>query len=181
MPTDLWVPITKDIPPVTSDQVSAGVYYGGLSGWEFSVEAYYKRIDNVLEYGDGVVVIGGSSNWEERVKIGGGRSRGVELFAQKTSGKLTGWLSYTLAKSERIFPDGSVNNGRWFPYKYDRRHNLNLNASYRLNSKLNLNCAWTFLSGMPITLPEGKTIVPSPADSYNRGNTVDFISSRGEL
>lgn len=177
MPTDLWVPITKDIPPVTSDQVSAGVYYSGMKGWEFSVEGYLKRSRNLLEYSDGVVMIGSSDKWEERVETGKGRSVGVEFFAQKTSGDLTGWLSYTLAKSERRFENGNINLGRWFPYKYDRRHNININLSYKLSEVTDFNFAWTYASGTPVTIPERKTVIAGPRE-HDGEETVDYVPSR---
>ena len=79
---------------------------------------------NVLEYKEGVSFLGSSSGWENKVEIGKGRSMGIEFMAQKTTGKTTGWIAYTLAKSDRKFAIGGINNGERFPYKYDRRHNL---------------------------------------------------------
>ena len=121
MPTDLWVPITKDISPMYANQFSIGGYYYGLPGWEFSVEGYYKQMKNILEYQDGVSFFGTSTNWEEKVEMGEGRSFGLELMVQKTLGKTTGWLAYTLSKTDHRFKNGTINQGRWFPYKYDRR------------------------------------------------------------
>lgn len=68
MPTDLWVPITKDISPMYANQFSIGGYYSGLPGWEFSVEGYYKQMKHILEYQDGVSFFGTSTNWEEKWK-----------------------------------------------------------------------------------------------------------------
>jgi len=179
MPTDLWVPITKKIRPVTSDQVSAGIYYDGLPGWELSLEGYLKWMNHILEYADGSVIIGGGSNWEDRVEMGRGRARGLELLAQKNSGRLTGWLAYTLAKSERRFPDGSINLGRWFPYKYDRRHCFNANLSYKLTGRTDLNFAWSYASGTALTVPEGKTAVITP----DSGSVIsaDYVPSRNNF
>ena len=92
MPTDLWVPVTKEIKPMQSHQYSLGGYYTGIKGWEFSVEGYYKDMRNVLEYKDGVSFFGSSTGWENKVEMGKGRSVGIELMAQKTLGKTTGWL-----------------------------------------------------------------------------------------
>ena len=103
MPTDLWVPITKDISPMYANQFSIGGYYSGLPGWEFSVEGYYKQMKHILEYQDGVSFFGTSTNWEEKVEMGEGRSFGLELMAQKTLGKTTGWLAYTLSKTDHPF------------------------------------------------------------------------------
>lgn len=110
LPIDLWVPITKNIRPVTADQYSLGLYYNGLPGWEFSVEGYWKDMHNVLEYKDGVSFMASSQSWEDNVVMGDGRAYGVEVFIQKTIGKTTGWLGYTLAKSDRVFSNGLINN-----------------------------------------------------------------------
>ena len=153
LPVDLWVPITKDIKPVTSDQFSAGLYYDGLKGWEFSLEAYYKKMDNILEYKDGTLMLGTSDGWENRVEMGQGLARGVELFVQKTRGNTTGWLAYTLAKSDRLFPDGSINNGEPFPYKYDRRHSIDISIDHKFNERWNVNAVWSFATGGTTTVP----------------------------
>lgn len=187
LPLDLWVPITKDIKPVTSDQVSAGIYFDGLPGWEFSLEGYWKHIDNLLEYKDGTIVLGNSMGWESKVEMGQGRAFGLELMAQKTKGKLTGWVAYTLAKSDRIFPDGTINLGRRFPYKYDRRHNFNINVSYQLGKHVELNAAWIFASGGTTTIPLRQTVVLAPDFIYDSGRNgtrygilreADFVEER---
>ncbi|MDI9551803.1 MAG: TonB-dependent receptor [Bacteroidales bacterium] len=162
LPIDLWVPITKDIKPVTADQYSAGFYYDGLRGWEFSVEGYWKQMDNVLEYKDGISFLANSNQWEDKVEMGEGRAFGVELFVQKTMGKTTGWLGYTLAKSDRIFPSGMINNGRRYPYRYDRRHNVSLVANHKFSEKVDLSGTWTFATGGTTTIPERETAVLTP-------------------
>ena len=175
LPIDLWVPITKNIRPVTSDQFSAGVYYDGLKGWEFSVEGYLKYMDNILEYKDASIVIATSGKWEEKVEMGQGRARGIEFFAQKTSGKATGWLAYTLAKSDRRFQDGSINLGEWFPYKYDRRHNISICLNYEISPRFDLNATWSYMSGIATTLPLQKTSVLTPD---GRSYRADYVVSR---
>ncbi len=175
LPTDLWVPITRNIKPVTSDQVSLGFYYDGLKGWEFSVEGYWKEMHNILEYKDGTFVLGSSGGWESKVTMGEGRAIGVEFFAQKTLGKLTGWTSYTLAKTDRHFPDGSINNGQRFPYKYDRRHNFNINLTWEVTKKIDINATWSYLSGSMTTIPEDKTVIIKPNGGIYPG---DYVTSR---
>ncbi len=181
LPTDLWVPITKNIKPVTSDQVSVGAYYDGLKGWEFSIEGYWKEMHNILEYKDGMFVLGSSGGWESKVTMGNGRAYGLEFFAQKTMGKLTGWAAYTLAKSDRHFPDGSINNGKRFPYKYDRRHNFNINLTWEVTKKIDINATWSYLSGSMTTIPEDKTVIISP-NKYNPNypglDIGDYVTSR---
>ncbi len=175
LPLDLWVPITKDIRPVSSDQYTAGVYFDGLPGWEFSLEAYWKEMRNLLEYKEGVIFLLNSEGWENQVEMGRGRSRGVEFFAHKTAGKTTGWFSYTLSKSDRRFPDGSINMGKPFPYRYDRRHSVNLTVNHRFSEKVDVSASWVFMTGSTMTLPLRKTTLLGPG-GWIRG--ADFVSSR---
>ena len=175
LPLDLWVPITEDIRPVRSDQFSAGLYYDGLRGWECSLEAYYKRMRNILEYKDGVSFIGNTQSWEDNVIMGQGRARGVELFIQKTMGRTTGWLGYTLAWSERRFPGGEINNGAWFPYRYDRRHSLSLVLNQQLAERLDLGATWSFATGGATTLPERQIAFETPEGGFVQ---VDYSPSR---
>ena len=173
LPVDLWVPITKDIRPVTSDQLSAGLYYDGLKGWEFSVEGYFKQMHNILEYKDGTLMLGSSDGWEKRVEMGEGRAMGLELFIQKTSGRTTGFLAYTLAKSDRICPDGSINNGERFPYKYDRRHALDISVEHKFNKHWDINAVWSFASGGTTTVPVRTQAVLLPDGRVRQADLVD--------
>ncbi len=175
LPTDLWVPITDKIKPVTSDQTSLGIYYNGLKGWEFSLEGYYKWMHNILEYRDGTSFFGNSANWQNNVEMGEGFARGVELFVEKKTGRATGWLGYTLAWSDRRFPNGSINGGEWFPYRYDRRHNVSLVFNYDFGHGLNASATWTFASGNTMTLPERQTVVVTPD---GRILQQDYVSGR---
>ena len=175
LPTDLWVPITDKIKPVTSDQTSLGIYYNGLKGWEFSLEGYYKWMHNILEYRDGTSFFGNSANWQNNVEMGEGFARGVELFVEKKTGRATGWLGYTLAWSDRRFPNGSINGGEWFPYRYDRRHNVSLVLNYDFGHGLNASATWTFASGNTMTLPERQTVVVTPD---GRILQQDYVSGR---
>ncbi len=175
MPTDLWVPITKDISPMYANQFSIGGYYSGLPGWEFSVEGYYKQMKHILEYQDGVSFFGTSTNWEEKVEMGEGRSFGLELMAQKTLGKTTGWLAYTLSKTDHRFKSGTINQGRWFPYKYDRRHSISLNLSHKFSDRIDAGASWIFNTGGCITIPEKATIIIKPDGSIEE---TGYISRR---
>lgn len=175
LPMDLWVPITKDIRPETSDQFSLGAYFDGLKGWEFSLEGYYKWVNNVLEYKDGVNFLVGTSDWENKVEMGVGRAYGMEVFVEKKNGKTTGWLGYTLAWSERRFPNGTISSGEWFPYRYDRRHNLNIVVNHRFNERIELSGTWSFTSGGTTTLPERQALVMDP---YGNVGQTDLITHR---
>lgn len=179
MPTDLWVPVTKKIKPMQSYQYGAGVYYTGIRGWEFSAESYYKDMHNVLEYKDGVSFLGSSSGWEDKVDMGTGRAMGVEFMVQKLTGRTTGWLSYTLAKSDRKFAQGSVNNGERFPYKYDRRHSFNLVVNHRLGKRVELSASWVFFSGSTTTIPQQRTMLIVPGSNADSGSS-DYFGNFGE-
>lgn len=175
MPTDLWVPITKDISPMYANQYSIGGYYAGLPGWEFSIEGYYKQMRHILEYQDGVSFFGTSTNWEEKVEVGEGRSFGLELMVQKTLGNTTGWLAYTLSKTDHRFKDGTINQGEWFPYKYDRRHSISLALNHKFSSRIDVGASWIFNSGGCITVPEKATIIIRPDGSTEE---TGYISHR---
>ena len=171
LPTDLWVPVTRSVRPMRSNQYATGGYYTGLKGWEFSLEGYYKDMFNVLEYQDGTTFFASSGGWQEKVEMGRGRSFGIELLAQKTLGATTGWIAYTLAKSDRQFKDGSINNGQRFPYKYDRRHNINFCLNHRFSERVDVGVTWVFNTGGTATIAEKQT-----ADKW--GNMYDYISHR---
>lgn len=86
--------------------------------------------------------------------MGEGRSFGLELMVQKTLGKTTGWLAYTLSKTDHRFKNGTINQGRWFPYKYDRRHSISLNLSHKFSDRIDAGASWIFNTGGCITIPE---------------------------
>ncbi|MDR3128971.1 MAG: TonB-dependent receptor [Tannerellaceae bacterium] len=148
MQTDLWVPVTEKVKPMQSGQSSLGIFYELPQALFLSLEAYYKQMQNVLEYKDGVSYTGG---WENKVEAGIGRSYGVELAVEKREGNITGVASYAWSKSTRKFEE--INFGEWFPAKYDRRHAFNLLLTYRLNEKFDFTATWTYHSGDRITLP----------------------------
>ncbi len=162
LPTDLWVPVTDKIKPVFSDQVSVGLNCTLSDAWNFALEGYYKKAQNVLEYRDLKLFYQNASNWENLVESGIGESRGLEFLAEKKKGPLTGMLSYTLSKTDRVFPDGSVNEGRPFPFKYDRRHVVNLCSAYSFNERVSVNAAFFFASGCTMTVSTRPTAVIEP-------------------
>lgn len=176
MPTDLWVPVTSKIKPMQAHQYSLGSYYTGLPGWEFSVEGYYKQMHNVLEYKEGVSFLGSSSGWENKVEMGNGRSMGIEFMIQKTIGKTTGWIAYTLAKSDRKFAVGGINNGERFPYKYDRRHNLSLVVNHKFSNRIDVGASWIFSTGGTATIAEEVTAIIRPEEDPIQQK--DYIEKR---
>lgn len=151
MPTDLWVPATGIVPPEKSLQAAIGWQYNWKHTIEFSVESYYKKMNNVIEYKEGSSFINALNNWETQVVAGTGTSYGIEWMAQKQKGRTTGLIGYTLSWSNRQFAD--LNNGQPFPYKYDRRHDLKLAVVHTINKNIQLSGDWVFGTGIATTLP----------------------------
>jgi outer membrane receptor for ferrienterochelin and colicin len=151
LPTDLWVPVTGRVPPQKSQQVAAGFAWNLKAGYEISVEGYYKKMDNVLEYAEGANYLNATSNWEDKVAIGKGWSYGTELFIQKKKGRTTGMLGYTLSWTNRKFAE--LNLGRTFPYKYDRRHDFKVAVVHSVNKRLELSAEFIYGTGQATTLP----------------------------
>lgn len=152
LPSDVWVPSTDKILPQESWQAALGVS-SSIGDYELEVEGYYKSMDNVLSYQEGVSLINSDpQNWEDQISQGTGESYGMEVFLQKTKGKLTGWIGYTLSWSNRQFDD--INNGEVFPFRYDRRHDLSTVLSYAINERINLSANWVYNTGNAVTLPQ---------------------------
>lgn len=151
LPTDLWVPSTARIKPQDSWQVAAGIATTLWKEYEFSVEGYYKQMQNVLSYKEGADFIGPDSDWQDKVTQGDGEAYGVEVFLQKKKGKTTGWLGYTLSWNWRQFDE--INSGNRYPFKYDRRHDLSLVVSHQFNERVSMTGAWIYGTGNSITLP----------------------------
>ena len=181
LPTDLWVPVTARITPMTSQQVAAGVFYNLLDLVDLSVEGYYKYMDNLLEYKDGASFWGSSQGWEEKVCMGRGWAYGIEFLAQKTYGRLTGWLGYTWSHTDRLFDrEGQeLNEGRVFPAKYDRRHDVSIVATYKFTEKIDASISWVFSSGNTATLALQEFDASDDATSeYYYANLTPYVSSR---
>ncbi|WP_143959455.1 TonB-dependent receptor [Litoribacter populi] len=151
LPTDLWVPVTSNIGPQRSWQGSLGYFKSLTHGLEWSVEGYYKDMNGLIEYQDGASFLHINKNWEDLVEVGRGRSYGLEMFVQKKLGKTTGWLGYTLSKTERKFEN--INFNRWFPFRYDRTHDVSLTVSHKLSSKIHLSGTWVYGTGNAISFP----------------------------
>ena len=100
---------------------------------------------------------------------------GIEFMVQKTAGRTTGWLSYTLAKADRQFKNGTINNGERFPYKYDRRHSINLCINHKFSGRIDAGASWIFNSGGAVTVPEQQTVILKPDGSIEQAS---YISRR---
>ncbi|MDR1881067.1 MAG: TonB-dependent receptor [Tannerellaceae bacterium] len=150
LPTDSWIPLSRNFKPLTSDQLSAGVYLNWRDAYSFSIESYYKWMDNLIDYKDGYSYLSYSDTWEDKLTSGHGESYGVELMANKYAGRLTGYFSYGLMWNNRQF--AAINDGLKFPSKYDNRHKLNIFANWKQNKKLEFNASWTYTTGNRMTL-----------------------------
>lgn len=178
MPTDIWVPVTKSVKPEISQQWSLGAYCTRVPGWEFSVEAYYKLLDNVIEYKDGMSYMGFSDSWQNLVAMGQGTSKGVELLVQRNKGRATGWISYTLSKAERKFSkEFGINAGQKFPFTYDRPHCINIVYNQKFNDRIDFDATWTFHSGSLTTMSNTYETVYLPKDVDGRIN--DYYDDNG--
>ncbi len=151
-PNDLWVPITRNVKPLSSDQFTAGIY-GRYRTFDLSAEAYYKRSVNQIEYKDGSHLLASNTNWENRVTQGIGTSYGVELMAKKSIGNSSGWIGYTLSWAERQFLNGEINQGKIYPAKYDNRHKINTVLKHAFNRKFDMSVSWIYATGNWTTLP----------------------------
>ena len=173
LPTDLWVPVTKRIAPMNSQQISAGVCYNLLNLIDFSIEGYYKSMDNLIEYKDGASFFGSGTGWEDKVNMGRGWAYGVEFLAQKTVGKTTGWVGYTWSKTERLFdrPGQELNNGIAFPAKYDRRNDVSIVISHKFSNRFDMAATWVYSTGSCGTLAlqsyAGTDVPQSSGNSYS--------------
>jgi hypothetical protein len=151
LPTDVWVPSTLRVKPQISWQYAAG-YFRNFSDnmFETSVELYYKQMDNQIEYKEGYTP--SIRDPEEEFVFGKGWSYGAEFYINKARGKLTGWIGYTLSYTWRQFPN--LNEGKKYPAKYDRRHDLSVVGIYELNPKWKMSAVFVYATGNALTLPE---------------------------
>lgn len=150
LPTDLWLPVSRDFKPLTSDQISAGFYYNLRDLYSFSVEGYYKWMNHILDYKDGYNFLPSFIGWEEKLVSGKGWAYGLDLIVRKNEGNITGWIGYGLMWADRQI--SGVNGGIRFPAKYDNRHKLNIVINWKINKKIELTGSWVYMTGNRITL-----------------------------
>lgn len=170
-PLDVWAPSDNFIKPQILDQVALG-YFRNFHNDDYTLETeiYYKKVKNRIDYIDGADLIANEAI-EQVVLNGKSRSYGLEVLLRKNSGKLNGWVSYTLSRSEQQTPgrtaaETGINNGKWYSTGYDKTHNLAVTASYKLNEKWSFGSTFALQSGQPVTYPNGQyeyggIIVPS--------------------
>ncbi|MEM1134393.1 MAG: TonB-dependent receptor [Bacteroidota bacterium] len=160
-PLDIWTPSGPFIKPLLVDQVALGLFKNFKENtYEASVELYYKQMQNVIDYVDGADLL--TNNFLETELLSGkGRSVGLELYVKKNTGKLTGWISYTLSRSEQQITginslDPGINNGEYYALNFDKMHDLSITSMYELSERVFLSANFVYATGMPTTYPEGR-------------------------
>ncbi len=186
LPTDLWVPATDQVEPQSSLQASIGFRYRPVKQLSFELEAYTKNLRRLIAFQEGAsfLVPAGplatsildAANWEDKITTGSGISRGIEAMATFQGRKLFARAAYAFSDAERTFPE--INFGESFPYRYNRRHSLSLQASVQLGRKLSLKTNWVYGTGNHITLAESK--FSHPGDIFPEVG-ITFGSRNGYL
>ncbi len=183
LPTDLWLPTTKRVKPQDSWQAAIGLAKTFNNKYEISLEGYYKKMTNLLAYKEGASFFS-LNDWQDDVTQGDGEAYGIELFVQKKTGRLSGWVGYTLAWAFREFPE--INLGKRYPFKYDRRHDISVVATYDISKRINISGAWVYGTGNAVTLANSQYNGFYPTidfpDSFNGyGFTASYYENRNNF
>ncbi|WP_282081344.1 TonB-dependent receptor [Aquimarina algiphila] len=191
LPTDLWVSSTDQLKPQVSQQYALGIAKDFLDqGYALTLEGYYKKMDDVISYKEGASFLlledletGKEIDWEENITTGQGWAYGAELLLRKKTGKLTGWLGYTLSWSERQFDE--LNQGRKFFSRYDRRHDISLVGIYKPSDRITLSGTWIYSTGNNFNLLDKESLssasnFPIRIPQLSRG-TTPFSTERNNF
>ncbi len=193
-PLDVWLPSSPNIKPQLADQFSLG-YFRNLKKnmFETSVEIYYKKMQNQIDFKDHASIFL-NPKLEGEIRFGEAYSYGAEFLIRKQTGKLTGWVAYTLSQAKRKVPE--INEGRWYTAPYDKTHNVSIVGNYAITDRITVSATWVYSTGAPITLPTGRftygnIIAPvySERNSYRMpdyhrldiGLTYDFKKDEGDI
>ena len=173
-PLDIWTPSTNNIEPQTADQWGLGYFrnYGPENAFETSVELYYRKSQNQIDYIDGADILI-NEFIEGDLLSGDGRAYGLELLVKKSKGLFNGWVSYTLARTE--LKVNGINNNKWYPTRFDQAHNFKAVVFYEPESRWKLSANFTLLSGTPTTFPTSRMEVKNyliPFDYYGSRNNL---------
>lgn len=163
-PTDVWIPSSNNVKSEIADQVSLG-YFRNFddNSYEFSAETYYKNLRNQIDYKNGAQ-LNFNENVEAQLLYGSGRAYGLELNLKKKTGRLSGWISYTLSRVEKKI--AGVNDGNYYPAKQDRTHDISIVGMYKLTDKWTLSATWVYNTGNAATFPSGKYEVGGQIVNY---------------
>lgn len=163
-PTDLWIPNSKNVKPEIADQLSLGYFRNFKNDtFEFSTEVYYKNMQNQIDYRDGAQ-LQFNQNVEAQLLYGTGRAYGIEFFLKKKIGKLTGWIGYTLSRTEKKIE--GINKGDWYAAKQDRTHDVSVVGIYEISKKWTLSANWVYYTGNAVTFPSGKYEIAGQVVNY---------------
>ena len=158
VPVDFWFPANAKAPPSASFQYSIG-YATTLHGFALSAEGFYKTMKDLTTFKPGASYFGTTNTFDQKIVTGGtGTVYGFDVLAQKTTGRLTGWLGYTWMKNYRQFDQ--INHGKPYPYKYDRRNDISLVVNYKISKNIDFSVTWVYGTGRALTLPVGKYYIP---------------------
>nr|MDQ3395304.1 TonB-dependent receptor [Bacteroidota bacterium] len=154
VPFDIWTPSGPYVKPAKVDQVTMG-YFRNIrdNTIELSAEVYYKKYYDLLDYVNGAQLVV-NKTIETEFLNGDGRAFGLELLIRKVKGKFTGWIGYTLSRTERLIP--GINEGKFFPSNVDKPHDITVVASYDLNNRWNVSANFAYMTGRPITYPDSR-------------------------
>jgi hypothetical protein len=151
-PSDYWMPSTENVSPSKSTQHSlAFVKTFQQNKYELSIESYYKTAQNLIAFKPGQSLVGNLGSWENAIEQNGkGTNYGLEVYLQKLYGKLTGWVSFTYSRAFQQF--NNLNNGKIFPFRYDRPIAISIVGIFEINKKCNFSATWNYGTGYPITI-----------------------------
>jgi len=161
-PADYWKSAGPYLAPLINDQIALGIFKNPEKGkFETSVEVYYKKLQNLIDYKNGAQLFM-NNHIETELLSASGYSYGLELFAKKSEGRLNGWISYTYSrtfqKANSQFSSEAINNGSYYPSIYDKPHDLSVVANYKISRRWRFSTNFVYSSGRPMTLPEQKYI-----------------------
>jgi len=180
LPTDVWLPSTDVLQPQLGQQISAGYFRNFFDDkWESSFEVYYKTMKNQSEFREGAqldqTVNENMDNMLQfgkgMLQFGKGYSYGAELFVKKRVGNVNGWIGYTWSKTERVFE--SFNDGKPYPTRWDRRHDLNVVISWKIADRWEAGAVFVYSTGNAITLPIERY--------FYEGRVVDVYGARNSF
>ena len=173
-PLDVWTPTSNNIKPELSDQFTLGYFknIGESNQWEASIEGYYKNTYNQIDYIDGADILI-NKFLEGDLLTGKGRAYGLEFYLQRKTGRFTGWVSYTLGKTE--LQVAGINKGTWYPTRYDQRHNFKLAGFYDINKRWSVSGDFVFTTGTPTTFPTSRYVSQGILIPYNSNDSRNNV------
>ena len=172
LPSDIWVPATKHVPPEFSRQFSLGTHINLNNNIYYKLDSYYKKMNGVINYKAGQSFMDIYEDWEKLVEIGDGEAWGFENSLNYSNQYIKAWLNYTLSWNQRQF--ANINNGNTFPFKFDRRNDINLGLVYKFSKQIECSAMWVFQTGQAATVPQRDYLAAGAID-YTMN---DFITEK---